>query len=381
MGAWLQTGTRWVEAASRGAARRPRTTVGVFMLATTAAVWAPFLGSLDKLYRYWDGPMYLFVAKTLYRVPVHHPFDGLGLGPKYFASHLPLYPLLIRALTVLTGGDYPLAMLAATVATGVASAVLFYQLLREWSLVVSPVWTALLFCLLPPRWLLYHSVGATEPLFLCCALAALLAYRRGRPGWLIFWINLACLTRITGVLLVPVFGALYILRKDWRRLALLPLAGLGLLALFGYYAWVFGDFFAYAHYNIDRLGVLRLRPFAGFERATEANNYRVTELYIWLYVAYGLGTLALWRSRELFGYCLAYFLFGFFILHMDLTRYYLAIAPFALLVAFDGVLSRPAARPILLLVAYLDYTYAWGLLPMNLASHRVWERLARFLAG
>src|SRR5437773_1929976 len=79
-----------------------------------------------------------------------------------------------------TGGHLPAAMMLATLATSVLAAVLFYEVLRQWDLVRSPLWTAVLFSFLPPRWLIYHSVGATEPLFFCCVFGVFLAYRKDR---------------------------------------------------------------------------------------------------------------------------------------------------------------------------------------------------------
>jgi len=358
----------------------PRAVVAATMLLSTLAVYLPFAGSLEKLLRYWDGPLYVFVAKTLYFVPEAHPFTLVDLPAKYFASHLPLYPLLIRALTPLTLGSYPAAMLLATMLSSVVSAVLFLELLREWKLVSAPLWTGILFCFLPPRWVIYHAVGATEPLFFCFVFAALLAYRRQRHGWVIGFVVLASLTRITGVLLGPAFALIYLWRRDFKHLALLPLAGLGLLALFGFYAVVFGDFFAYSSWNIERLGMLSPMPFEGFLRAARSGNYRVTELYVWLYLIYGVGLLALWEHKELFAYSLVFFVFGTFVVAKDLTRYYVALAPFALLVGFDAILSRPWCRPVLALVVYLDYVYAWRAIPRNMAPRRVWEALQEFLA-
>ena len=319
---------------------RPRTAVAAVMLLSTLAVYAPFATSMDKVFRYWDGPQYLFVAKTLYVIPDGHPFEPLGLTAKYFASHLPLYPLLIRGLSLATLGDYPLAMLLATVATSVASAVLFLELLRSWQLVSAPLWTATLFCFLPPRWVIYHSVGATEPLFYCFTFAALLALRRERHGWVPVFVGLASLTRITGLLLVPVFGLIYLSRRDLRRLATLPLSGLGVVALFALYGRLFGDFFAYSSWNLDRLGMLSTEPLEGFLRSAGSGDYRATELYFWLYFVYGVGVLALWRTRELFWYGVVFWVFGAFVIHRDLTRYFLALSPFALLVGFQYLVGR-----------------------------------------
>ncbi len=49
--------------------RRPRLTVALAMVASTVLTWGPFLATPNVLYRYWDGPHYAYLAKTLYEVP------------------------------------------------------------------------------------------------------------------------------------------------------------------------------------------------------------------------------------------------------------------------------------------------------------------------
>jgi hypothetical protein len=359
---------------------RPRLVVASVMLLSSLAVYAPFLGSLDKVCRYWDGPPYLYVAKTFYRVPADHPFTDYNLPASYFANHLPAYPLLIRVLSLVTLGNYPLAMLLATLLTSALAAVLLYELLRRWELVASPLWTSLLFCFLPPRWLLYHAVGATEPLVFCCVFAALLALKQGRTGLVIAFTLAASLTRITGVLLVPAFVLVYLERREWGRAFAMPLALLGLLALFGWYHVVYGDFFAYFTWNLNAAGIVSLHPFEKFRDYAHGDKLHSAELFACLFAAYGFGVAALRRQRELFWYCLVFLAFCAFITHQDLPRYLLPIAPFALLVAYDGVLSQTFCRFALPLVLFVDYTYAWGYLPQKLVSGGVYEKLLDVLS-
>lgn len=128
------------------------------------AVYAPFWAdSADTLARYWDVPNYLYVAKTLYDITPDHPLKFYGNPPAYFACHLPVYLLAIRLLSFL---GYPAGMLAATVLFTVLATLAFYQLLIESKAVTHPWWSALVSLFLPARWLLYHSVGATEAPFL-----------------------------------------------------------------------------------------------------------------------------------------------------------------------------------------------------------------------
>ncbi len=363
------------------ATERPRTTVALVMLLSSLAVYLPYLGEMDKIHRYWDGPPYMYIAMTLYDVPEDHPFTGHGLPRNYFANHLPAYPMLIRALTPLSLGSYPAAMILATLLSSVAAAVLFYEVLKAYALVVSPLWTAILFSFVPARWLIYHSVGATEPLFLCFVFAAFLVLERGRPVSVVTFVALASLTRFTGVLLIPIFALVYAERRQWRRSAMMGLGGLGLLSLFTFYHFVFGDFFAYFNWNAEHQSRIIAAPFAKFRAYAATNQFLSTELFIWMFVAYGAGTLALWRHRAVFIYAAVYFLFCTLISHRDLPRYLSVVAPFSLLVGFDPVLSRPAVRWALPLAMLLSYVYAWGYIPFNMVGKGPYAELLRALSG
>jgi hypothetical protein len=364
----------WAALEARLAAH-PRIVVAGVMLLSSLLVYVPYLTQLDKIARYWDGPPYMYVAKTLYRVPADHPFVPYDLPPWYFANHLPGYPLLIRLFTVLTLGAYPAAMILATLATAVGSALLFYELLKREQLVASPLWTAVLFCFLPPRWMLYHAVGASEPLFYCLVFAAFLFLAKERTGAVVGCLALAAITRITGVLLVPIFGLIYLLRGQWRRAFAVPLALLGLVAVFGWYRVVYGNFLAYFSWTVDNAQLLAPWPFSAFVRKAGEEGMHSAELYAWLYLLFGIGTLALWRRRELFVYCAVYWVFFTFTTYKDLPRYMLAFSPFALLVGFDAVLTRRECRLVLPLLIFLDYVYAWRLIPKNMVSRAVWDQL------
>lgn len=361
------------------AIRHPSLWVALAMLASTAVVWLGASGEPDALTRYWDGPNYMYTAKTFYRVPPDHPFAAIGLAPSAFATRLPAYPALIRLCSIFTAGDYPAAMLLATLLSAMAAAVLFHRALLAWGWVASPLWTALLFCVLPPRWVVYHSVGATEPLFMACVCGAFLALRRERNAWLIACVALASLTRITGVFLIPVFCAAWALRGRWREAALVPLAGLGLVALFAFHAVAFGDFFAYFTVNSGERGLLRWPPFAMIAFYADHARPHSGEFMIGLYALYAAGTLLLWRQRELFLYCATFFVFHSFVFHDDVSRYLLSLAPFALLVGFDGLLQRPAFRVLALLAGAASHVYAWGVLQRNLASPELYENLLKAL--
>ncbi|MDC0935846.1 glycosyltransferase family 87 protein [Pirellulales bacterium] len=360
----------------------PQSTVAGVMTLTIALVWAPFLRDLSELGRFFDGPHYIYVAATFYDVPEEHPFRPYGLPAKYFSCHLPAYPALIRAGTFVTFGSFPMAMLLATLASSVASAVLFYRVLLEWRLVTSPLWTAVVFSLIPPRWMIYHSVGASEPLFYAFVFAAFLALRREQIGWIVVLTILASLTRITGILLVPIFGLYFLYRREWLSAVTMSLGGAGLIALFGYYHVAFGDFFAYFRWNQDNLGLVRWPPLSTFrEYAGRKELFHGTELYIAVAGVYLLGICRLYRHVPFFIYCATLFTFCTLLYHEDFVRMFLLVTPFALLVGFDDILQRVSFRVTVPFIVALEVVYAWKFIPTNYVHPKVYADLLEAIGG
>lgn len=322
------------------------------------------------VFRYWDGPNYLYVAKTLYNIPANHPFVPYDTTPAYFACHLPLYPLLIRLFSYIQG--YLGAMLTVTLfCTGVATA-LFYALLKETGAVRSPFWSAVISLFVPIRWMLYHSVGASEPLFLALVFGSMLAFLRKRYALAFMLCGLSATTRIVGVL----FGLAYLLlllhQKRWKLLPWLAIIPIPLLLVFSFYAWRYGDFWAYFHWNAK---LLHARPMEVLMAYAGNNNPEHAELYLMMYVIYGLGVMLLWRWPLFFWYSLVFYVFNLFVYHEDLSRYYIPIAPLAIVVAFDQVLSTRAFKIVFPLLIYGVYLYSWPLLEKNILVYSVWQDL------
>ena len=273
-----------------------------------------------------------------------------------------------------------MAMVLATQVSSVACIILLYRLLRSQRLVISPMWTAILFCFFPARWLISHVIGATEPLFLCFVFGALLAYYSNRIGLLLVCIILATLTRITGVLLMPVFGLLYLLDRKWKPLALLPISGIGILGLFIAYHFFFGDFFAYFKWNADHVGFIRFPPLEVYRLYASKVNFHSTTMYYMLYTIYGIGLLALTKNRPLFIYCLVFYIFSLFIFDFGLHRHLLMLAPFCLLIPLDHLLNRKAFQFLLFpFFLYLTYVNAAGWIPQPLMESAKYEELLRVL--
>jgi hypothetical protein len=333
-------------------------------------LWWACRSDVSVLGRYWDGPNYLEVAKTLYHVPTDHPFAAYGTTPAYFACHLPLYPLLIRALAPLLG--YPAAMLAATWASSAAATVAFYRVLQVYGCVRSPLYSAALSTFLPARWAIYKTVGATEPLFMLLACLALLAYRRERIATALLFAALSGITRITGVLFLPFFLVEFVRTRRYARLPLAFLVLVPIAATFWFYRLHFGDFWAYFSWNA---GLIHPLPTALFREMAASGDTHGSELYLLMYSMYGVGVLLLFRFPPLFLYAGLFYGYALFVYHEDVSRYLLASAPFALIVAYDRILDTRAFRIALPFVAYLVLAYAAGVLPTNVVDAKAWASL------
>ena len=53
-----------------------------------------------NIYRNWDGPSYLIVAKSLYNPEIIKKLLFSPLPATYFSAHFPLYPLLIKLANI-----------------------------------------------------------------------------------------------------------------------------------------------------------------------------------------------------------------------------------------------------------------------------------------
>jgi Gpi18-like mannosyltransferase len=352
------------------------------MLLSSFVLYLPlYFKDFSVIYRHYDGPFYMYIAKTFYIIPPDHPFHQ-NIPATYYASFFPLYPILIRVMTLFTIGNYPLAMIFTTLSCSVAAGILFYILLKEWQVVKWPLWTSVLFCFFPERWLFQHSIGSTEPLFFCLIFSALIAYKK-RKDWNVFLaVSLACITRPPGFLLVPIFILIYLRARNFRMAMLMPLALWSLGGLFYYHHIVFGDLLASYHIHTSMAFVssttkqssLSFAPLSIYRFYAEHPSFHSTQLFLLLYVVNLIGTLALWKRKELFIYSAVSFVFVLFIFSYELPRYLLPIAPFALLIGFDEILTRRSVCFIVFpFFLYLAYTFIWGFLPLATCSKSAFE--------
>jgi hypothetical protein len=369
----------------RASLRRATGLAALLAAGALAAAWAPFPARLDLLVRHFDAPNYLVVAKTFYVPTQTNPLPGYALGPKYFTTHTPLFPAVIRACSF--GLGYARGLALATVLLALASAAMFAAWAREAAPEVPSAIAVLAFLLLPARMFLYRSLGASEALMSLCVLAAAYAWRRGRMDWAFLAAALATVTRTNGVLVVGVLGVLLLAERRVRTAVVGgALAAVPLVLLFSWYAFLYGDFFSLLHVHADSAqGTGRLTfPFGFVGEMAAKNDWETAEMLLALHLFYVLCAARLWLRRDRFeaGLLIAHVVLLSLLRERDLARYYLTVAPFAVVLGFRDVWARPRlAAGVLAVLGSLSVFYAWKTIPMNLASPEATATLLRFLAS
>ena len=194
---------------------------------------------LDVFGSRWDTGFYLSIAEEGYR------YEGVPLPSVAF---FPLLPMTIRALMTLTGDALWAGILAANLAL-LAAVMLLYKLAEvQWGEDIADraVWYLLIY---PASF--FGSAIYTESLFLLLSIATFYLARRGRWWEAGLTGLLASLTRLVGLILVPVVllewwqqrkkGAGTETRPSWQGLAAAVLMPVGTLVYMLYLQWSVGD--------------------------------------------------------------------------------------------------------------------------------------------
>lgn len=364
-----------------------RAPVLAVLLALIALViaWGPFLSRMDVVVRHFDGPNYLVVAKTLYVPTEQNPLPGYALAPSYFTVHPPLYPLVLRALAFFSG--WKAGFFLATALLAAASASVFALYAKEATPEIPAVFAVLAFLFLPARMFLYRALGASEALMSLLVVVAVLAFHRGRLDWAFLAAALATITRSNGVLVVLVLClALVLSGRVKAAFTGGALAAVPLLLLFSWYRFLFGDFFALFHVHADSAGGAgRLAPpFSFIGELAASNDWETAEMLLALHLFFVLSAARLWAKGDRLeaGLVSAHVALFSLLRERDLSRYYLTVAPFAVVVAWRDVWSRPRlAAAVLAVLGPLSILYAWKTIPMNLCSEPAYRALLSFLAS
>jgi len=182
----------------------------------------PLLTSLTS----WDGWWYLGIARSGYHA-------AAVSGQYHDYAFFPLYPALVRLLSLATPAFDGLVAVLLSNALFLMALWLLYDLTREILDEERALWSCVLLCVFPFSWVFSMAYG--ESLFLVLSLGSLLAAERGRAGWACVLAALAGLTRLPGLLLVaPLALILWRRAGDRRALAWLVVVPVG-AALFAVY--------------------------------------------------------------------------------------------------------------------------------------------------
>jgi mannosyltransferase PIG-V len=304
-----------------------------------------------EMWARWDAEWYLLVAEQGYRSEAHF----LGLPVRYHVGDttgfFPLYPLLIRAATLLGLSSLLAGVLVSNAALLTALAFLKNLARRDFGEeeAEAAVWVLLAF----PTSLFLSAVYA-ESLMLACLLGSLWAVRAGRPWLAGVLAGLCVLSRPTGILvLIPLFDELIIepwARRDPAKGSTLRRFGPlfpPLAALAGYAAYCHSLFGSYAAFLLrqERWRGPSSGPWRAFQRYLESPgshdvHHSAIDLAFALLFVGSIPFLFLRLRRSYALYATAAILLPLCSTLWSFRRFAATVFPFHLLVAIVTVRSR-----------------------------------------
>jgi len=197
-------------------------------------VGRPFL---DAWFR-WDSGWYMQIATSGYSLAQPEP----GQRNTFF---FPLYPMTVRVLGKLLGGDLQLAAVLVSNLCFIAAAVILYRfVLERWNEELAARSVALLAC--APH-AVFFSAAYAESLFLLCWVGAFFAAHRQAWGWAGALVALSGAARLIGPIAAVGLGLMALEQAQWRvrglswRVLFLGLAPLGVAAYVLYLQLAFGQ--------------------------------------------------------------------------------------------------------------------------------------------
>lgn len=329
-----------------------------------------FQNGFNTIYRNFDGLEYITIAKTFYNpsliagIPQPQP-------PIYFASHFPGYAIAISLLAPISG--YLHSMLFVSIIFTILSAWAFYFLVRDFKLCQNPLFISLVFLILPARWLITHSVGSSEPMFIFLCITTFYFLMKDKFLLAAVFGVFAQVTRPPGILLFVAIGLYafwmaYQTRSVKKFLAFYPfiLIPMALISIFYLFSIQYQDFWAYFHSG-DNIH-LNFPPFQVFNKEQFWVGDIWLEDIVYIFVLGFLGGVVLWR-KKLFAmslFVLTFMAAVIFVAHRDASRYLLPGAPFVL-IAFERALTSKEFKIILPIILAAIYLYSQNFILNNVA--------------
>lgn len=367
-------------------------------LAPTALIWLPFFlriptvlgvplpqNGLATIVANYDGPLYIVAAKTLYNKAAISANYQFPLPTEYYTAHFPLFPLAIKAFGLIT--NFPYAMLLVTLLSGILALYFFYKLASDYVNEKNALFLTFLFSIFPARWLVVRSVGSADPLFVAAIVASVYFFKHKKYWTAALWGVVAQLTKSPGILLfvsyflyltlpilkshISALSRKLIEKLDFKKTYPLLLIPLSLVAVFGFYKIVQGDFFAYFHSG-DNIH-LTFIPFQIFNySAPWVGTYWLEEI-IFIYLIGAIGVYKLFQKKEyeLASFTGVFYLLILFVAHRDLMRYFLPAVPF-LFIAYSDILVRKEFKVALAIIIIPIYLYSLAFISQNVMPIANW---------
>jgi hypothetical protein len=194
----------------------------VFSVGATANLWTNSGITVFSMFNRWDAPHYLDIAQNWYV----NTGDAAN-----FIVFFPLYPILIRLITI----NFDYANISALIIANTCSLIAFYYLYKLAKLEFNSnvaVKTMLFLSIFPTAYFL--SAPYTEGLFFALVIASIYYARVSRwelAGPLSLF---AALSRLAGLLLLPVLLVEYLHQKGWKPSKIDPKILWTTLALAGF---------------------------------------------------------------------------------------------------------------------------------------------------
>jgi Gpi18-like mannosyltransferase len=346
-------------------------TLVIVAILSTLAIW--LTAGMPVIYRNYDGPFYVVVAKAWYNKDVIRNTFSFALPLEYYPAHFPLYPALI-SLVALINLNHLQAMVVVNMLASAVGAVVLYKIAEKlkWE---QPFWIALTWLFWWPRMWAVRSVGSPETLFILAIMTSLYFFQEKK-----YWLagiagSLAVLTKSPGILLLVAYGVWFgvnyiktkkIEYKIWPVL----LIGLTAVGLFYFFYLKTGDFMAYFHTG-DNIH-LQWLPFRVFDSTQPWVGSFWLEDIIWIYLIGGIGIYRALKKNLVWGVFGAVFYTSIlFVSHRDIGRYSLPLVP-VVLMGLSEIFTKKEIRWLLVLAIIPLFFYTVNFVTNNTLAIGDW---------
>jgi Gpi18-like mannosyltransferase len=165
-----------------------------------------FPSSITDVFNRWDAPHYIDIAKNWYE-------SDPTLDAYNFIVFFPLYPILIRIFTISIDYINHSALIVSNICSMIVFLYLYKLAKHDFNSNVA-VKAVLFLSIFPTAY--FFSAPYTESLFFALTIASFYYARRGKWSFAGTLSLLASLTRLAGLLLLPVLLIEYYHQKGWR---------------------------------------------------------------------------------------------------------------------------------------------------------------------